>query len=219
MAMAIWLRRLPDTVEGWMILVAVFVAFIVAAFFLARHRRKGLERVAQEMGFSFDADGEKLEPGGFHNLPLLARNTGLSNALRGSVRTGEAVVLDVETGSGKSSQTHTVACLKLAGKQFPGFEMRPENMFHKIGSVFGYKDIDFQENEEFSKSYLLRGEDETAIRMLFHPGRLAFFEQHKGWCVEGAGEWLAIYKSGKTVGPSNVRGFIEEATGVASAFL
>lgn len=219
MTMAIWLRRLPDTLDGWMIFVAVFLAFIVGAYLLARRRQKGLERVAQEMGFSFDADGESAQSGDFHSLPLLSMNTGLSNVMRGSMGTGEAVVLDCQIGSGKSSRTQTVACLRLAEKQFPGFEMQPENIFHKIGSVFGYKDIDFEGNEEFSKSYLLRGEDETAIRMLFHPGRLTFFEQHKGWCVEGAGEWLAIYKSGNVIGASKMRTFIEEATEVAHAFL
>jgi hypothetical protein len=219
MAMALWLRRGPDSPEEWLIFIGIIVVVILGSYLLARQRQKGLERVAQEMGFSFDAEGKDVGSEGFQNLPLLMKNTGLSNVMRGTVGSGEAVVLDCQIGSGKSTHTQTVACLRLTGKQLPGFEMRPENIFHKIGSAFGYKDIDFQENEVFSKSYLLRGEDETAIRALFHPGRLTFFEQHKGWCVEGASEWLAIYKSGKTIGPSKMRGFMEEATQVASAFL
>lgn len=218
MAVMLWLRRGPDSPQEWLIFIGIIVVVLLVTSYLAKRRRQGLERAAQEMGFSFEAEGINLASEGFLGLPLLKRNTGLSNVLRGSVTSGEAVVLDCQIGSGKSAQTQTVACLRLPGMQLPEFELRPENIFHKIGAAFGYKDIDFEGNEGFSKSYLLRGPDEAAVRALFHPGLLAFFEQRTGWSVEGAGEWLAVYKQAKSIAPSKIRESLEEATQVATAF-
>ncbi|MCL4524374.1 MAG: hypothetical protein M1451_10785 [Acidobacteria bacterium] len=217
--MAWWEGQLPIVVKNWLPFVGLIVAFLLLTFYLQARRRKAMEDAAREMGFTFQADVAGLGPAAYLNLPLLSRNTALSNVLQGAASCGEAIVLDCQIGSGKSAQTQTVACFRLSGKELPAFEMRPENMLHKIGALFGYKDIDFAENETFSKSYLLRGADESAVRLLFHSGRLSFFEQHKGWAVEGAGEWLAIYKVAWRVSPSKLRQFVEEATQVATTFL
>jgi hypothetical protein len=57
------------------------------------------------------------------------------------------------------------------------------------------------------------------VRELFHSGRLTFFEGQKGWSVEGAGEWLAVYKQATAIAPGKVRTFLEETGQVVSAFL
>jgi LPXTG-motif cell wall-anchored protein len=219
MTTALLARRGPDSPQEWLIFIGIFVAVILLTFYLQRRRRKAMENAAREMGFTFQADAAGLGPAAYLNLPLLSRNTALTNVLQGALSCGETVVLDCQIGSGKSAQTQTVACFRLSGKDLPAFEMRPENMLHKIGSLFGYKDIDFDQNEAFSKSYLLRGADESAVRLLFHSGWLSFFEQRKGWSVEGAGEWLAVYRVARTVSPSKLRQFVEDATQVATAFL
>ncbi len=46
----------------------------------------------------------------------------------------------------------------------PQFALRPENLFDKIGDVFGGQDIDFESHPKFSKSYSLRGSDEQKVR-------------------------------------------------------
>ncbi len=225
MAMMLLLQSLVSADAVGLVVAGIFVVLILAPFFQAKLRRRSLERVAREIGFSFHATTANLGPKPYLSLPLLKESDGLSNILVGSVATGEVVVLDCKIGSGRSTYTLTVACLRLAGKQLPAFEMRPEKIFDKIGSVLGYRDIDFRENESFSRSYLLRGTDEAAVRELFHTGRLTFFEQHKGWIIEGKREWLGIYKQRKPFGqsnlirPSKMRGFVEEVTQVATAFL
>jgi len=218
---AVTLWRLVDDVKvwSWVIFVGVAVAVVLLNLYLAKRRRQGLEQAGLAMGFMFDAGATTVTGAPFLSLPLLSQQTKLSNALRGAVGSGEAVLLDVQIGSGKQARTQTVACFRLAGKRWPRFEMRPENLFDKIGSRFGQQDIDFEASPEFSKRYLLRGKDEPAVRALFHPGVLMFFEQHNGWCVEGEGEWLAVYRAVQIVGPGNLRTFLEEATQVATAFL
>jgi len=200
------------------ICVIIFAVGVPLLFYLGKRRQQGLEWVAQEMGFSFEANPASLEAEGFLELPLLKRNTGLTDVLRGAVASGEAVVLDVRTGGGRGAMRRTVALFRLAGKRLPVFELRPEHLFDKLGAAFGYKDINFESNPKFSRRYLLRGPDEGAVRELFHHGRLMFFEQNKGWCVEGAGEWLAVYRPARMLSHTRVRTFLEDAGRVVTAF-
>ncbi len=198
--------------------IVFFVVVLVLILFAWRARRRGMERAAQEMGFSYEANPAVAETEGFMEVPLLKRNTGLSHLLRGSAGTGEVAVADVRTGSGKGATLRTVALYRLARKRLPVFELRPEHFLDKIGSAFGYKDINFESNPEFSKTYKLQGAEEMAVRELFHSGRLTFFEQQKGWSVDGAGEWLAVYRQVTCVSPKKLRTFLEETGRVVAAF-
>lgn len=213
------IARLPQTATDWLVLAAILAVVFLVGSYLERRRREGLRRAAEEMGFSFEPHPVGLELGEeLMALPLLRRQSGLSNLLRGSFGSTEVVVLDCRVGSGKQAITQTVAGFPLRGKSLPVFELRPENIFHKIGAAFGYKDIDFEANPRFSGSYLLRGADEAAVRNLFHLGLLSFFEEQKGWCVEGGGPWLGVYRQGRTVSPKKVREFLEEASRVYTTF-
>jgi hypothetical protein len=64
----------------------------------------------------------------------------------------------------------------------------------KLAAAFGQKDIDFPEYPTFSKKYLLRGQDEAAIRNFFTRDIVAFFEQERGWNVEVQGGQLFAYR-------------------------
>ena len=201
------------------VLQIVFFAVVLTFILLARgRRRRGLERAAQEMGFAYEPNPSVTGTELLLELPLLKRNTGLSNLMRGSTGMGEVVVLDVRTGGGKQASYRTAALYRLALKRLPVFELRPEHLFDKVGAAFGYKDINFESNPEFSKAYKLQGADEMAVRELFHSGRLMFFEQNKGWSVEGAGEWLAVYRQVTSVAPKKLRTFVEETGRVVAAF-
>ncbi|MBI2957176.1 MAG: hypothetical protein HYY26_07685 [Acidobacteria bacterium] len=210
----------PEWLEGneWVIWVAVVAVAIGLGVYLERKRRRELEQAALEMGFAYEADAKNVEPEMKSGLPLLERGA-LSNLLRGTAGRAEAVVVDCRVGSGKSAVTQTVACFRQSRKKLPTFELRPENVFDRIGAAFGYKDIDFEASPEFSRRYLLRGEDEAGIRLVFHPGLLTFFEQEKGWCVESGANWLAIYRHGRQVRPKEMAMFLQEATRVLNAFI
>jgi len=213
-----WLAKSDWDDYMWLVWLGIIAVGLGVGWYLQRKRREELGQAAAQMGFSFDAEAASLGGETFLELPLLKRNSGLSNALRGSASTGEAAVLDVRVGHGKHSYTQTVACLRLAGKRLPAFELRPEHFGHKIAGAFGYQDIDFEMNPGFSKSYLLRGPEEPAVRALFQGAALQFFESEKGWSVEGAGDWLAVYRQGKTVKPRDLAGFLQDATRIAQVF-
>jgi len=83
--------------------------------------------------------------------------------------------------------------------RLPSFILRPENLFHKIGESFGYRDIDFDSHPVFSKQYLLRAADEQACRGLFTKGILDHYDQRAGLSTEGDGDSLLFYRASKRV--------------------
>ena len=117
----------------------------------------------------------------------------------------------------------TVIWFRSPQLRLPGFVMRPEDVFHKIGSAFGYQDIDFESNRtaaDFSKKYLLRGADEHAIRSLFKDNVLDFFATHSGKPVlEGRGDRLILYRPGQLIRPENISVFLEEGLEVFRLFV
>jgi len=70
--------------------------------------------------------------------------------------------------------SQTVAFAELGNVHLSRFSLDPESIFHKIGEIVGFKDIDFPENKRFSDRYLLKGADEAAVRAVFKPERSAF---------------------------------------------
>jgi hypothetical protein len=142
--------------------------------------------------------------------------------MRGSLAGRPAMLMDYQftTGSGENQTTHrqTVALFPDAGRGLPDFELAPENIFHKIGAVFGYQDIDFESSEEFSKRYLLRGREEDRVRAAFSADALAFFAQAPGWTVQLREGRVAVYRAGRRCRPEEAPSFLAEALRIASLF-
>jgi hypothetical protein len=88
------------------------------------------------------------------------------------------------------------------------FALRPESFFHRIISALGYQDIDFGQRPEFSQQYILRGQDELAIRQTFNDRVLAFFEGYPGTCVDAGGNQLFFYRAGYRFQPNEIEGFV-----------
>ena len=65
----------------------------------------------------------------------------------------------------------------------------------KLLTAFGYQDIDFGQRPEFSKRYLLRGQDEMAIRQAFNDQLLSFFETYQGTSVDAGNNQLFVFRA------------------------
>lgn len=190
-----------------------------------QRRTEQIAQIAYEMGFEFEPDAASNLVSGMGSLPVF--NKGHSkktrNVMHKVVRGSEITLLDYQytVGSGKNRQTIKLTaavfyCDDAAG--LPNFELRPEGFWHKVGSYFGYQDIDFDSHPLFSGRYLLRGSDEAAIRAGFTPEVLDFFEKEPvKWCVEAQSNRLAIYRQGRTK-PQELRQFLADATRVFLKF-
>ena len=143
------------------------------------------------------------------------------NAMDGETAGHRVVLMDYTyvTGSGKSRTEHkqTVVLFPASARGLPDFTLAPESFFHRIGQVFGYQDIDFAEDAAFSGAYLLRGEDEPAIRAAFHATVRSLLAGNPGWTVQTKQGAAVLCRAGKRCKPPELPAFLAEALRVLAS--
>lgn len=207
----------------WTVLIIIifWVLFIGLAIFLViynkrkeKERTQALQPLAATLGWSFAPDAPLNMIAGLERFTLFSQghNKRIKNFMYGEAQGVKAAVFDYiyVTGSGKNQQTHyqTVVYLEPLNVALPMFSLRPENLFHRMLSVFGYQDIDFGQRPEFSQQYILRGQNELAIRQTFNDRVLSFFEGYAGTCVDAGGNQLFIYRAGQRFQPPEIEGYV-----------
>ncbi len=202
---------------------------ILRAQKLSEQRLKKLKDFAEQMGMEFSAKGDSALLESLSAFDLFdGSGVDITNVLYGDSEQlgyGEEFkvrILEFTYPSGESTISQTVICFRSPQLSLPDFSMRPEHFFHKIGSVLGYQDIDFESHPtavEFSKKYLLRGKDEQTIRALFTDTVLTFFAAHPDKvCVEGSDDQLIWYQPGKIIEPEDIPAFMKEGFEVFRLF-
>lgn len=108
--------------------------------------------------------------------------------------------------TGKSATTHRQTVFFVQSKELglPEMLVYPEHIFHKVGEMFGMQDIDFEEWPEFSRKFLVQG-DEWRIRRLMDENIAKFFLIEKHWCVESIGFYLIFYRKKRLVKPKSIQ--------------
>ena len=213
------------------VMTGVFLSIfaLVGVIIFVSHKREQartqqFRSVADDLGLQFHPQGDPQVHRQIDQLRLFNRGHGRKtrNLLCGKTRDVQVAIFGYRftTGGGKNQQTHqqTVISFQSPHLALPAFELRPENVFHKIGQAFGYKDIDFDSHPTFSSRHLLRGPDEAAVRDFFTPEVLEFFESRQGISVEAAHHQLIYYRASKRIQPQEVRSFMEEGFRVYGLF-
>lgn len=209
--------------------ILVFIAFaalIGGAGWLAMRQEKkrtlAMTDAARQLGWTLQADAP------LHVIPNPARFELFTAGRRqhiGNYAAGErdgrkVAVFDYSyvTGAGKSQTTwrQTVVHVHSPRLDLPPFVLRPEHVFHKIGTLFGYQDIDLENDPVFSGQYLLRGGDEAAVRALFDAGVRDFYDRNAKSCTEAHGSDLFYWRTSRLTRPEDVPALVEMALDLAS---
>jgi hypothetical protein len=190
--------------------LAVVAGIILIVRHFEKKRTEALNVVAAEIGLGFSATQDD---------NLLARmqvfslfNKGHSRKMRNVMKAeGESTTLAIfdyqyTTGSGKHQHCHsqTVVSVESDSLCLPRFTLWPEGLLSKLGAMVGAQDIDFDEHPEFSKSFVLKGDDESAIRDFLDIEKLEFFAERKGAYMETAADRF-VYFRGKRRKPEQIR--------------
>lgn len=204
---------------GWIfvLFIALFATAIIISIVLDRKRTEAIKQLAATMGFDYREHPQTYLPDTIWQFDLFnkGRNRRLKHLIQGTQEEATISVSDYQytTGTQKNRTTHnqTVVFIESDRLNLPNFLLIPENIFHKVGNVFGYKDIDFDSHPEFSSQYLLKGTDEESIRSLFHDGILNIYQRHPGTSTEGLDTLLIYYRKGQRFKPDQWQNLLNEA--------
>jgi hypothetical protein len=206
-----------------LVLVVVAISYFVSRI-RRRRRTEALQRVADQLGLTFSPqDTEQLVIElSWCNLFSQGRAKKILNLMRSSSGGRDVAIFDYQhvTGRGKSTHTWrtTVALLRSEGPPIPRFSLRPKGAWDKIAGWFRSANINFDNRPQFSRTYLLCGENEPRIRALFTEPVLDYFEQHLRPSTEGMDDTFLFYRLGKRVPPAGVSQFLADAFEVQSLF-
>ena len=207
----------------------------------AKKRREQLAALAAELGFQYLPEGLKRDvPSGFWASLSAAFEAGpeqgfiqrfhgftpfgqghspdVANLIAGRRGDADWLIFDytykVTTSNGKTTQTTTHPYGVVAVRVplvFPVLSLTAENVFHRIGSKLGMKELTF-ELEEFNRRYFIRGEDARAAHDLLHPRAIEYLMAHPVRTWQFGGPMLLIIKGG-FYDPLEVRRVMEEIDG------
>ncbi|MFS8907477.1 hypothetical protein [Synechococcus sp. OH2] len=195
-------------------LIGLLALVVYLADYLEKKRREALEQVARSLGMSFSAElpegiRSHLLQAGFELFEQGYDRRFYNSMSKRLIDGTEIGAFDYKytRGSGKSRSTHrqSVFWAYCEDLRLPHFRLHPNiPLFHDIAKAFGMQDINFEGHPQFSRSYLLRGEDEAKIRLRFHPSFLSFLEQHPPCSAEGSGPQLVVWRDDQQVSPEKM---------------
>ncbi|HEX4413589.1 MAG TPA: hypothetical protein VH107_08170 [Lacipirellulaceae bacterium] len=213
-------RRGNDAETAWIVIgVALATIAVVGAVALIsrrkrRKRAEAMERIAAELRLEYrpvGSDGLVAQLSSFQ-LFSKGRSKKVANMLQGGSGERRLAIFDYQytTGGGKSTHVWktTVLNLSLDGPAMPACMLRRKQVGDTIASWFRGRGIEFVGRPMFSKRYLLRGDDEPAIRAVFTEPVVTYFEENPGLFVEAAGNAMLVYRLGKNVRPEEIGEFL-----------
>jgi len=216
----------PALTCGIYIGLAALLAGLIALILYADKRRSNkIQAVATRLGYTFrrkPTDADKTLIAGCN-----IANSGHSHSTSNILEAAESAELKITLfeyaytiGYGRSSQrfNQTMTRMQSPVLHLPGFILYPETIFSKLGKLFGGADINFPESPAFSKKYILRGPDEVAIRALFTPTVLQFFEQRQALTIDSAGDILFLHRANRRIKPEEIESHLAEAKNVLALF-
>lgn len=212
------------TVVFLVAILTVVVLVVVYQRKKEKERTQQLQAAARHLGWTFAEEAPLNMITGLEQFGLFSQGHGkqIKNMMYGEASGIKAAVFDYVyvTGSGKHRQVHyqSVVYLEPANLRLPYFSLRPENFLHKVFTVFGYQDIDFGQRPEFSRNYLLRGQDELAIRQTFNDRLLSFYENYAGTCTDAGGSQLLLFRAGHRFEPHEIQSYLSLGLNLLTLF-
>jgi len=182
-------------------------------------RQNRLQNLANEKDYQYtnqvDWNTSYLKKFHFFEIRPIERK---SNCLKGTFEDldvpWEIADVTFSEGAAFTAETFntTLMILKLP-KKIPIFTMEKEGVFDKIidrvRAYTGYKDIDFEMYPDFSKKFLISGNNEPEIRSFFTDEIIRFFDSHQIYHLESNGEALVIFDKIKLARTDETIAFID----------
>jgi len=209
--------------------VIVFLSIIGAiyGFYSSRRRKEDLKGFVAGMGFftspaaDHSAFLKKIKWSGLFGGSGLVKASPRSvrHLMQGNIDSADVAIFDRVTGGGQSEEVlTTVVLFESTLLSLPYFLLRREGIFDKVESAFGDQDIDFEGFPNFSRQYLLRGQEEQ-VRNVFNSNVLSYFDNDPGWTLEGFETQLLVYRNKESVASKEeFQEFVQQARMIFQLF-
>jgi hypothetical protein len=217
----IWLESVDANPE---MRFAVFAPLILCLYILTdivrQKRIKRIRDLASQQAFTHVAHPREEIPSQLRNMSFFRYKGTLRNMVQGERKGVRFVLVDREKRfyqwpwKERGAECKTAVALYARSFNLPAFELEPEMLDDKITCLLLGNDIDFPSHPEFSRKYLLYGQEERRVRDVFNSHVLAFFETTEGWSVESEGDWVVLYKRDEQVECEDILSFLDEALGI-----
>jgi hypothetical protein len=225
-----------DSGMGFLIGIGILVALLLLSIPLSRRAKKRahtakLNQIAQQLGWTFHESAPLTSIPARERFSLFTQKGATGNSIRNvmsaKVHDAEALAFEyaysVLTASAEgttqtTTKTQTVAYFASPQLNLPEFVLRPKGVTHKLAAALGHSDIAFDSHPLFSKKFLLRAPEEHAVRRVFRPAALAFFENNPNLWAEGNGNELLVYRLSQTVKPEELHDFLDRAQSLLNVF-
>jgi hypothetical protein len=212
---------------GIVAIIALIGGLILFGRHMAKKRAMAMKAVALDLGLEFSPTRDDALLDGLQRFSLFSRgrNHQMKNAMKSRKDSANLTIFDYTyvVGGGKSTQYHfhTVLVMESDSLRLPVFTLRPEGLLDRIGGALGSQDIDFDDHPEFSKLFVLKGNDkgsnEEAIRSVFDRKVIEAFAGRKGVTVAGI-PGMMVYMKGGRQKPKEIGEFMNDGCAVFSAF-
>jgi carbonic anhydrase len=199
----------------FVVMIGLFVALYLYNSKKEKERTLAMQQAAQALGWEFAPESHlgMIPYAGSFSLFNQGHSKSIKNMIYGQRDGAKVAAFDYRytVGHGKNSHTYNQSVLYFESPrlQLPMFTLSPENFMHKFISALGYQDIDFSHRPEFSKRYLLRGQDEQGVRQAFTDHILSFYEANQGFHTEGGGNQLFVYRLSRRVPPQEISQYVQ----------
>lgn len=189
-------------------------------------RQKRLRNLATERNYQYNSqvDWNTTYLKKFHFFeirPIDHKYNCLNGSFNSLGASWEIADITFNEGQAFTAETFNTTMMVLSlNKKIPVFAMEKEGVlgkiFDRVVALTGYKDINFEMYPEFSKKFLLMGNNESEIRSFFTEEIINFLENHQIYHIESNGEALFIFDKIKLARTDETIAFIEYAKDLAT---
>lgn len=195
--------------------VVIVVVSIYANKYFEKKRTEAMAPIAETLGmeFSGEADEQLLASMQIFKLFNRGHSQKMRNVMKAETESAQLAIFDYRftVGHGKNQTVHkqTVFAMQTDELKPPQFLLRPESFLDKVGSLLGGQDIDFDTHPQFSKLFVLQGDNVDQVRAFFDDKLLTYFEQNEKLYVESA-PGAFIFFSGLFTKPEQMRELMDQ---------
>ena len=193
--------------------IGLLVIAVIIINLLERQRTSNLKKVAAKNGLGFfpEADQKLLEKMNVFFIFGRELSPGTKNVIQsreGDIVTVFDYAFSYTSSEGSRTQNYSITCVESEALDLPSFIIKPKKervripkMFSKLAEgltelhpSLGYQDIQFEEHPGFSRSFVIKGENETTTREFLSRERLDFFTSRKKIHLETAKNYFILIR-------------------------